>query len=122
MESRSLNSASTWRWLLQAGSGLALVILLAIHLIVNHWVSPRGLLSYSDVIRYYDVSGVAWMESVFLIAVTVHCVLGLQSIVLDLNLGTNIARSLIRFLFVAGMVTISYGIWLIRSIVTLSVP
>jgi succinate dehydrogenase hydrophobic anchor subunit len=121
VENRSLNSASSRRWLIQAGSGLALVILLAIHFIVNHWVSPRGLLSYSDVIRYYDVAGVAWMESVFLITVTVHCVLGLQSFVLDLNLGPNITRSLIRLLIFAGTVTISYGIWLIRSIVTLSV-
>jgi succinate dehydrogenase hydrophobic anchor subunit len=122
VENRSLNSASSRRWLIQAGSGLALVILLAIHLIVNHWVSPRALLSYSDVIQHYDVAGVAWMESVFLIAVTVHCVLGLQSIVLDLSLGPNIARNLIRLLFVAGIVTISYGIWLIRSIVKLSIP
>ena len=35
-----------------------LVILLAIHLIVNHWAAPHGLLTYADVVRYYDIPGV----------------------------------------------------------------
>lgn len=120
MENRSLNSTDTLRWLVQAGSGTALVILLVIHLIVNHWVAPQGLLTYADVIRYYDAPAIAWMESVFLIVVTSHCLLGLQSIVLDLNPRPVITRIITRLLLLVGVITIIYGIWLIRIIVSLS--
>lgn len=121
MEDRSLNSATTWRWFVQAGLGIALVVLLTVHLIVNHWAAPQGLLSYADVIRYYDVAGIAWMESIFLIVVTSHCLLGLHGIMLDLNLRPNITRIMTRLLLLVGGVTIIYGIWLIRIVVSLSV-
>lgn len=121
MDTRALNSGATLRWLLQAGLGIALLILLAIHLVVNHWAAPQGLLTYADVIRYYDVAGIAWMELLFLIVVTGHCLLGLQSIVLDLNLRPETTRILTRLLLLAGVITIMYGVWLIRIIVSLSV-
>ena len=119
MENRPSNSAATLRWLIQAGLGIALVILLAIHLIVNHWAAPQGLLTYADVIRYYDVAGIAWMEATFLIVVTGHCLLGLHSILLDLNLKPNITRIITRLLIFAGAITIIYGVWLIRIVVSL---
>jgi succinate dehydrogenase hydrophobic anchor subunit len=97
------------------------VALLAIHLIVNHWVAPQGLLTYADVIHYYDTPAIAWMESIFLIIVTGHCLLGLQSIVLDLNLRPDITRIITYFLLLAGVITIIYGSWLIRIVVSLSV-
>src|SRR5688572_14294078 len=61
-----MNSGFTMRWLVQAGLGIMLVILLTIHLIVNHWAAPHGLLTYGDVVRYYDIPGIAWMEAAFL--------------------------------------------------------
>ena len=120
MENRSLNSVATLRWLIQAGLGIALVALLAIHLIVNHWAAPQGLLSYADVIRYYDVPGIPLMEGTFLIVVTGHCLLGLHGILLDLNLKPNITRIFTRLLILAGAITIIYGVWLIRIVVSLS--
>jgi succinate dehydrogenase hydrophobic anchor subunit len=121
LENRSLNSATTWRWFVQAGLGIALVVLLAIHLIVNHWAAPQGLLSYADVIRYYDVAGIAWMESIFLIVVTGHCLLGLHGILLDLNLRPNLTRTFTLLLILAGGMAIVYGVWLIWTVVLLSV-
>ena len=120
METRSLSTDSTLRWLLQAGLGIALVVLLTIHLIVNHWVAPQGLLTYIDVIRYYDVPGIAWMESIFLIIVIIHCLLGLHSILLDLNLQPGFTRFLTRILILTGGIAIVYGVWLIVTIVSLS--
>ena len=108
-------------WLVQATLGIALVLLLAIHLIVNHWVTPQGLLSYADIIRYYDVTGIAWMEALFLIVVTVHCLLGLHSILLDLNLRPRLTGLFTTALVIAGGIAFTYGIWLIRTIVLLSV-
>jgi hypothetical protein len=48
------------RWLVQASLGAILVILLGVHLIVNHWVAPQGLLTYADVVNYYDIPGIGW--------------------------------------------------------------
>jgi succinate dehydrogenase hydrophobic anchor subunit len=115
------SSGSTVRWLIQALLGIVLVLLLAIHLIVNHWVAPQGLLTYADIIRYYDVTGIAWMEALFLIVVTVHCLLGMHSILLDLNVRPRLTGFFTTALAIAGGIAITYGIWLIRTIVLLSV-
>ncbi|HSJ88810.1 MAG TPA: hypothetical protein VK909_16475 [Anaerolineales bacterium] len=121
MDKRSSGSAATIRWFTQAILGIMLVVLLAIHLIVNHWVAPQGLLTYADVIRYYDATGVAWMETAFLIVVTVHCLLGMHSILLDLNLRPRLTGFFTAVFVLAGGIVITYGIWLIRTIVLLSV-
>ena len=113
-----MRSSFTMRWLVQAGLGILLVILLAIHLIVNHWAAPHGLLTYADVVRYYDIPGIAWMEMVFLIVVTIHCLLGLQSILLDLNLSAGVTRFAAWLLTFAGISAIMYGVWLTRTIVS----
>jgi succinate dehydrogenase hydrophobic anchor subunit len=60
LEARSLSSSFTLRWLVQAILGAILVILLGVHLIVNHWVAPQGLLTYADVVNYYDIPGIGW--------------------------------------------------------------
>lgn len=103
-------------WLAQAISGILLVVLLSIHLTVNHWVASQGQLTYTDIIHYYGVPGVAMMEALFLIVVTVHCVLGLRSILLDLNLRLSAVIMLTQLLVVIGFVTIIYGIYLIIKI------
>ena len=113
-----MNSSFTVRWLIQAGLGILLVILLAIHLIVNHWAAPHGLLTYADVIRYYDIPGIAWMEAAFLIVVTVHCLLGLHSILLDLNMSARVTRVATWLLTFVGLTAIVYGAWLTRTIVS----
>jgi succinate dehydrogenase hydrophobic anchor subunit len=113
-----MSSSFTLRWLVQAGLGVMLVILLAIHLIVNHWAAPQGLLTYADVVRYYDTPGIAWMEAAFLIVVTVHCLLGLHSILLDLNMSAPITRVATWLLTFVGLTAIVYGVWLTRVIVS----
>ena len=121
MNERPSGSATTIRWFAQATLGIALVLLLAIHLIANHWVAPQGLLTYADIVRYYDVTGIAWMEVVFLIVVTVHCALGIHSMLLDLNFGPRLTGAMTALLVLVAGIAITYGIWLIRTIVLLSV-
>ena len=116
MEDRSHSSNFTLRWLIQAALGAMLVILLGVHLIVNHWVAPQGLLTYADVVNYYDIPGVVWMETAFLTVVTAHCLLGLHSILVDLNLRPLITSILSWVFVLTGVGTILYGLWLIRII------
>jgi succinate dehydrogenase hydrophobic anchor subunit len=116
MEERSLGPNITWRWLIQAALGAMLVILLGVHLIVNHWAAPQGLLTHADVVKYYDTPGVVWMEAAFLTVVTAHCLLGLHSILVDLNLKAHITSIITWLLVLAAVGTILYGLWLIRMI------
>ena len=120
MLKQSTNSSFTLRWFLQAGLGILLVVLLAVHLIVNHWIAPHGLLTYADVLRYYDHPGIVWMEAAFLIVVTVHCLLGIHAIILDLNVSSRIAYIFAWLLILIGATAIVYGLWLIQTIHALS--
>jgi succinate dehydrogenase / fumarate reductase membrane anchor subunit len=119
METGRKSSTGTARWFAQAALGILLVILLGIHIIVNHWVAPQGLLSHADVIRYYQVPGIAWMEIFFLLVVTVHCLLGLHSILFDLNLPSKIKTGLTWLLIILGAVIVLYGIRLTWMVATL---
>ena len=116
MQGTSSNTNRTFRWFLQAGLGILLVVLLGVHLIANHWIAPQGLLGYEDVIRYFNVPGIAWMELLFLIVVTAHCLLGIHGILLDLNPSPRL-KALIKWILIAiGMTAILYGFrltWLI---------
>jgi hypothetical protein len=67
MDNENKIIAGNIRWLAQVILGILLVLLVSIHLIVNHWVAPQGLLTYADIIRYYDFPGIAMMEAIFLI-------------------------------------------------------
>jgi succinate dehydrogenase hydrophobic anchor subunit len=105
---RSLTS----RWFLQSTLGILLLVLLGVHLIANHWIAPNGLMSYADVIRYFDTPGIAWMEIVFLIMVTAHCLMGIHAILLDLSLSSTLKKVLSWMLITMGIVMVVYGVWL----------
>jgi succinate dehydrogenase hydrophobic anchor subunit len=122
MEDKSRNSSGTIRWFTQAGLGILLVVLLSVHLLVNHWVAPQGLLSHADVVHYYDVPGIALMEILFLVIVTSHCLLGLHSILLDLNLPSTLKILCIWLLVLVGVIAIVYGSSLIWLITAMSTP
>jgi len=106
-----------WLWFFKIAAGVFIVILLAVHFIINHLVAPNGLLSYDDVLRYYQVPVVPVMEVIFLVFVVAHALVGLRSIVLDLNPSTIILRWLDRLFMLAGAGFIAYGIWLVVVIV-----
>jgi len=116
MEGSLPDTNNTFRWFIQAGLGILLVVLLGVHLIANHWIASQGLLGYEDVIRYFNAPGIAQMELLFLIVVTAHCLLGIHSILLDFNLSSHLKALFKWILIVIGVTTILYGFrltWLI---------
>lgn len=108
---------NTWLWLLKVLAGLFIVALLGIHFVVNHLVAPGGLLSYADVINYYQNPIVPIMEGFFLVFVVGHALLGLRSIILDLNPSTSRMRWIDFILFALGAIAVLYGIWLLIILV-----
>lgn len=109
---------NAWLWLVKIIAGLLIVILLAIHFVINHLVAPEGLLSYADVLSYYQVWFVPLMEIIFLMVVITHALVGVRSILLDLNLSARIMKGITWFLLLIGAVGSLYGIWIVVQVVS----
>ncbi len=108
---------SFWLWLYKIVAGGVILILLGVHFVVNHLVAPGGLLNYNDVLRYYIHPIVPIMEIAFLIFVISHALVGLRSIVLDLNPPVRLLKVLDVVFIAAGVIFSVYGIWLVLLIV-----
>ncbi len=99
-------------WLLQALSGLLLILLLGTHMVVNHYVVEGGLRTYQDVVDYLSNPLVVVWEILFLIVVTTHAALGVRSILFDLGPGKR-ARTVINgIITLLGVLAVVYGVWL----------
>ena len=106
----------TWLWLLKIISGALIFVILGVHFVINHMAAPEGLLTYADVVRYYQNPFVVAMELIFVIVVVVHSFVGLRSIVLDLNPSEAVLKAVDVVLVCSGTTAIVYGIWLLLTI------
>lgn len=106
-------------WLLKIVSGLLLVIILAVHFIVNHMLgSQAGLLTYEEVVLYYAKNLIIpFMEILFVTFVVTHALLGVRSILLDLKPKPATMKVINWGFLVVGLGFVIYGIWLIVVIV-----
>jgi succinate dehydrogenase / fumarate reductase membrane anchor subunit len=111
--SKPKNNEGFWQWLIKIIAGLLVIIVLGIHFVVNHAVAPGGLLTYQDVINYYNAPIVPIMEFIFLVVVITHSLLGLRSILLDLNPAAAARKVMDGVLLVIGAAGILYGTWLL---------
>jgi succinate dehydrogenase hydrophobic anchor subunit len=98
-----------WRW--TAITGVALLVLVTIHMVAHHFVveSIGGLRTYADVLDYIRTPVIFVIEGVFLVAVTVHAMLGLRSVLLDFGLTERWRHLMERSLVALGIVTAVYG-------------
>ena len=106
-----------WLWLYKMIAGGLIVVLLGVHFIINHLVAPEGLLNYNDILRYYTNPIVPVMEIAFLIFVISHALIGLRSIIMDLNPSARLLHTIDIIFWVAGVAFTIYGIWLVVVIV-----
>lgn len=111
--SRPKHNEGVGLWLLKIIAGLLVIVLLGIHFVINHAVAPGGLLTYEDVIQYYNVPIVPIMEITFLVVVVSHALLGLRSILLDLSLSIRLQRRIDILFVMLGTLAIVYGAWLV---------
>ncbi len=103
-------------WILKVLAGLLLVLVLIIHLIVNHFTAPNGLLSWQEVVTYYNNPLIIALEGFFLAVVLTHAALGLRSILLDLNMKVRTRRMLdIALALIAGGLFV-YGVWILFKV------
>src|SRR4029077_4171928 len=102
-------------WGLTTITGLALLVLVKIHMVANHFVieSVGGLRSYDQVLRYISTPVIFVLEAIFLVVVTIHAMLGLRGVLLDLDPGPAVRRWIDRGLIALGVLTVAYGATLI---------
>lgn len=110
------NHENALLWFIKLLAGGLILFFLVIHLIVNHLVAPGGLLTYKDVVAYYQNPSVLVMEGFFLTFVLVHALLGLRSILLDLHPAPGIVKAMNLTLIFAGIAALVYGIWLLITV------
>ena len=91
-------------WFLKVISGLLVFFILGLHFGVNHLVAETGLLTYADVVRYYQNPIVVILEIFFLIFVVSHALIGLRGILLDLKPKPGFMKVINRlFIFIGGI-------------------
>ena len=105
-----------WRW--TVWTGIALVALAAVHLIAQHFIvgDAGGLRNYQQVLDYIGNPLIFAIESGFLVAVTVHGLLGVHRILEDFDLSARVQRRLDAGLWVLGTLTIAYGFVLLITL------
>jgi succinate dehydrogenase / fumarate reductase membrane anchor subunit len=108
----------SWGWIVQAVTGVLVLVLITVHMIANHFIVSRGLRNFDDVAAYLSNPIVVVWEVVFLAVVTWHGLLGLRAILFDFGFSPVIERRITRILTVVGVVAVAYGMWLTAVIVS----
>lgn len=111
---RGRGTASSWLW--QSFTGIALLLLVGLHMIANHFIAQGGIRDYAGVIDYLRNPVIVALEVLFLLLVTSHALLGVRSILFDLGLSQRTERFITGVMWVLGLLTIGYGLWLTWTI------
>jgi succinate dehydrogenase / fumarate reductase membrane anchor subunit len=118
MSRRSLEEMATRRdrsgslWLVQAFTGLFLVVILGVHMIAHHFVVEGGLRDYQQVLDYVANPVVFIIEVAFVIFAVVHALLGVRAIITDTRPSAGRLRAVNWVLGVVGVLAIGYGLYL----------
>ena len=115
---RSRGTRSGGSWTATTLTGVGLLVLLAIHMVANHFVvrSVGGLRSYRQIIEYISDPIIFAIEAIFLLFVTCHAMLGVRGVLLDLDPSPRARRWIDIGLVALGLGTLAYGYFLIGTL------
>ena len=99
-------------WIIQAITGLLLIVVLVLHMVAHHFVVEGGIRNYQEVLEYISNPIIFASEILFLTVVTIHAMLGLRAILLDLGPGAKTRRAANWVLAIVGLGMWIYGVWL----------
>ncbi|MDA8236306.1 MAG: hypothetical protein M0T75_00255 [Chloroflexi bacterium] len=100
----------------QVLSGAALLVLLGLHMIAQHFVVPSGLRDFAAVVDWLRNPVVIVLEVAFLVVVTYHALLGVRAILFDFGFSERTEHRITGFLAVVGIATVAYGVALVAAI------
>jgi succinate dehydrogenase hydrophobic anchor subunit len=109
-------STRVWHW--TVGTGLSLVVLATMHIVAQHFIVhlTGGLRTYEEVLSYVANPVIFVLESAFLVAVTIHAMLGVRGLLHDLDLSQTTGRRIDRWLWVVRTATVGYGMVLLITL------
>jgi len=109
---------NTWLWLIKIATGPLLVLVIGLHFAVNHYMGSMssGLMTYDDIIAYYQNPIIPIIEIVFLATVVTHCLIGLRGIILDMNPSRKVLHIVTWLMVILGVFSVGYGVWLAFAI------
>ena len=108
-------TSSGWYW--QAFTGIALLLLLGLHFIANHFIATGGIRDFADVVSYLRNPIVLMLEVLFLVVVATHAMLGVRAVVMDFGISDLAEKRVTQVLTVIGVLTVAYGLWLTWAII-----
>ena len=79
-------SRAKWFWLIQVISGVVLFFFVGLHFYLQHYAVVGGLRDFQQILDYLTNWWALLLEWLFLLVVTVHAILGLRAIMLDLGI------------------------------------
>lgn len=105
-------------WLIKIVTGPLLVVVFILHLTVNHYLGSMssGLMTYEDIIGYFQNPLIPAIEILFLVTVVTHCLIGLRGIILDMNPSRPVLQTVTWLLVLLGVTSVIYGVWLALTI------
>jgi succinate dehydrogenase cytochrome b556 subunit len=103
-------------WISQVISGVLLLLLLGVHIVMQHFVVKGGLGDYTQVVSYLANPVVLAVEILFVIVLVWHAMLGLRAVLLDFGFGRRGQALITRGVVVLGAVTAGYSFWLIATL------
>jgi len=106
----------TTAWILQVVSGVLLVVLLGVHIVTQHFVVKGGLRDYAQVVSYLSNPVVLAVESLFVVVLIWHAMLGLRAVLLDFGFGRRGQARITYGVTLLGGLTAAYSFWLIAAI------
>lgn len=112
----------TWLWLIKIVTGLVIILTLTIHFIYNHLTGTAGggLLTFEEILRLYTSPGYILLEIIFLATVVAHALIGVRSVLLDLNPALGTMRVIDILFVILGVGSVGYGIWLLFAVAALA--
>jgi succinate dehydrogenase hydrophobic anchor subunit len=105
-------------WRAVAGTGIALLVLVSVHMVAHHFVvrGIGGLRTYEQVLEYIGTPVIFTLECFFLLVVTAHALLGLRGVLFDIGFGPRASRRIDAGLWVLGIITVAYGFFLVGTL------
>jgi succinate dehydrogenase membrane anchor subunit len=110
-----VGTRSTMVWWWTVGTGAALLVLVTLHMVAHHFVVDEvgGLRTYHQVLEYVSNPLILTLECLLLVAVTIHAMLGVRSVLLDFDLEPHTRRLVDIMLWALGGMTVVYGLALL---------
>lgn len=102
-----------WLWVIQVLSGFSLFVLVSIHIYLQHFAVAGGLRNFEQIVDYISLWWALPLEWLFLVSVTIHAILGIRAILIDVGLKIKTVNRLSIFMIV---VIVIYGIGLTLNI------